>query len=57
MIQQDLTILIILYQKNINIIRKCLNKLKNLKIIIIETLMIQNLKKKFLKNIQFIDIF
>ena len=50
MIQQNLTILIILYQENINIIRKCLDQLKNLKIIIIDNANDTKLKKKISKE-------
>jgi len=50
MIQQNLTILIILYQENINIIRKCLDQLKNLKIIIIDNANDAKLKKKISKE-------
>ena len=46
MIQKNLTILIILYQENINIIRKCLDQLKNFKIIIIDNANDTKLKKK-----------
>src|SRR5210317_399710 len=50
MIQQNLTILIILYQENINIIRKCLDQLKNFKIILIDNANDKMLKKQIIQN-------
>ena len=38
MIQKNLTVLIILYQENIDVVKKCLDQLKKFKVIIIDNL-------------------
>ena len=46
MIQKNLTILIILYQENIDVVKKCLDQLKKFKVIIIDNANDVNLKNK-----------
>ena len=50
MINKKLTILMILYEENYEIIKKCLDKIKNFKIIIIDNANDKDLKKKILLN-------
>ena len=50
MIQKNLTILIILYQENIDVVKKCLDQLKKFKIIIIDNANDVNLKNKLTEN-------
>ena len=50
MINKKLTILIILYEENYEIIKKCLDKIKNFKIIIIDNANDKDLKKKIELN-------
>ena len=46
MIQKNLTVLIILYQENIDVVKKCLDQLKKFKVIIIDNANDANLKNK-----------
>ena len=46
MTQENLTILIILYQENIDVIKKCLDQLKKYKVIIIDNANDVDLKSK-----------
>ena len=50
MINEKLTILIILYEENLDIIKKCLDQIKEFKIIIIDNANDENLKKKIGSN-------
>ena len=50
MIQEKLTILIILYQENIDVIKKCLDQLKNFKVIIIDNANDKDLKNKLIED-------
>ena len=50
MIQENLTILIILYQEKIDVIKKCLDQLKQFKIIIIDNANDKELKNKITKD-------
>ena len=50
MINEKLTILIILYEENLDIIKKCLDQIKQFKIIIIDNANDENLKKKLSSN-------
>ena len=50
MIQKNLTILIILYQENIDVVKKCLDQLKKFKVIIIDNANDANLKNKLTED-------
>jgi len=50
MIKKNLTILIILYQENIDVVKKCLDQLKEFKVIIIDNANDANLKNKLTEN-------
>tara|TARA_B100001057_G_scaffold492886_1_gene586207 strand:+ start:2076 stop:2933 length:858 start_codon:yes stop_codon:yes gene_type:complete len=50
MIQENLTILIILYEENLEVIKKCLDQIKKLKIIIIDNSNDKKLKDQITKN-------
>ncbi len=50
MIQKNLTILIILYQENIDVVKKCLDQLKSFKVIIIDNANDANLKNKLIED-------
>ena len=50
MINKKLTILIILYEENYEIIKKCLEKVRNFKIIIIDNANDKDLKIKIEQN-------
>ena len=49
MINKKLTILLILYEENYELIKKCLDKIKNFKIIIIDNANDKDLKKDTFK--------
>ena len=55
MINKKLTILIILYEENYEIIKKCLEKIKNFKIIIIDNANDKDLQKKIVLNYKICD--
>ena len=57
MINKKLTILIILYEENYEIIKKCLEKVKNFKIIIIDNANDKDLKKKIELNYKIFKYF
>ena len=50
MIQKNLTVLIILYQENIDVVKKCLDQLKKFKVIIIDNANDANLKNKLTED-------
>ena len=50
MIEKNLTILIILYQENIDVVKKCLDQLKKFKVIIIDNANDANLKNKLTED-------
>ena len=51
MIQENLSILIILYQENIDVVKKCLDQLKKFKVIIIDNANDKDLKNKLTKSL------
>jgi N-acetylglucosaminyl-diphospho-decaprenol L-rhamnosyltransferase len=57
MINQKLSILIILYEENLEIINKCLEKIKDFKIIIIDNANDKSLKKEIIKNFKIYKYF
>ena len=50
MINQKLSILIILYEENLEMIKKCLEKIKDFKIIIIDNANNKSLKNEIIKK-------
>ena len=57
MIQENLTILIILYEENLEVIKKCLDQLKKFKVIIIDNSNDNKLKNKIIKNYEIYKYF
>ena len=57
MMKKKLLILIILYEENYEVIKKCLSKIDEYKIIIIDNANDQSLKDKIIKISKFINIF
>ena len=53
--QNQITILMILYQEDHEMVSNCLKNIKNFKIIIIDNANNNILKKKLLKNLKFIN--
>ena len=53
--QNQITILMILYQEDHEMVSNCLENIKNFKIIIIDNANNDILKKKLLKNLKFIN--
>ena len=57
MINQKLSILIILYEENLEIINKCLEKIKDFKVIIIDNANDKSLKNQIIKNFKIYKYF
>ena len=57
MINQKLSILIILYEENLEIINKCLEKIKDFKVIIIDNANNKSLKNEIIKNFKIYKYF
>ncbi len=57
MLNEELTILIILYEEKLEIIKKCLNQLKDFKIIIIDNANDKNLKNEIVSNFKIYKYF
>ena len=57
MINQKLSILIILYEENLEIINKCLEKIKDFKVIIIDNANDKSLKNEIIKNFKIYKYF
>ena len=57
MVNKKLSILIILYEENFEIIKKCLSQINEFKIIIIDNANDQSLKDKIIKNFKIYKYF
>ena len=55
-LNQKITVQIVLYEESFELIKKCLENLKGLRIIIIDNKNNLRLKKKLLMNLKLIDI-
>ena len=55
-LSQKITVQIVLYEERFELIKKCLENLKGLRIIIIDNKNNLRLKKKLLMNLRLIDI-